>query len=79
MKQAIDAVYENGAFRPIQGEAIAIAEGQRVRITVEAQGDPQALQLAMSVYEGLSDSDISEVEEISLDRGTFFATSRSVM
>jgi predicted DNA-binding antitoxin AbrB/MazE fold protein len=72
MRHAIEAIYENGLFRPIQHEVIPIAEGQRVRITVEDEGDPQALRLAMAVYEGLSDNDIHEIEAVALDRGSFF-------
>lgn len=74
MKHAIDAIYENGTFRPIQRDAVAIADGQRVRITVDDECEPQALQLAMSVYDGLSDNDIDEIERIALDRGNFFGT-----
>ena len=69
MKHAMDAIYENGAFRPIQGEMVAIAEGRRVRITVDDASEPESLRLAMSVFDGLSDGEIREVEEIALDRG----------
>lgn len=72
MKHAMDAIYENGTFRPVQPAGIAIAEGQRVRITVDDEDEPQALRLAVSVYDGLSDLDIHEIEEIALDRGNFF-------
>jgi len=74
MKQAIDAIYENGAFRPIQRGALAITDGQRVRITVDDGCEPEALRLAMTVYDGLSDNDIDEIEQIALDRRTFFGT-----
>ncbi|MEZ6151853.1 MAG: antitoxin family protein [Pirellulaceae bacterium] len=72
MKHAIDAIYENGTFRPIQFDAVAIADGQRVRITVDDECEPEALRLAMNVYEGLSDVDIDEIEQIAFDRGDFF-------
>lgn len=72
MKHALDAIYENGAFRPLQQPVVAIAEGQRVRITIDDEAEPQALRLAMSVYDGLSDTDILEIETIALDRGAFF-------
>ncbi len=72
MKQPIDAIYENGAFRPLQPSPFPIADGQRVRITVDDEGDPQALCLATCVYDGLSDEDIDEVERIALDRSSFF-------
>ena len=47
-------------------------EGKRVRITVDDGGDPEALRLAASDYDGLSDSEISEIEKIALDRRSFF-------
>lgn len=72
MKHAIDAIYENGAFRPIQQDAVAVADGQRVRITVDDQCEPEALRLAMNVYDGLSDKDIDEIEQIAFDRDNFF-------
>lgn len=72
MERAIDAIYENGIFRPIPRQRLAITEGQRVRITVEDESDPEALRLAVSVYDGLSDSEISEIEGITLDRRSFF-------
>ncbi len=72
MKHSIDAIYEDGAFRPIQRDTVAIANGQRVRITVEDECEPQALRLATSVYDGLSDKDIDEIEKISLDRSNSF-------
>ena len=72
MKHAIDAIYENGAFRPLGHESLPMADGQRVRITVDDECEPEALRLATAVYDGLSDSDIDEIEQIALDRDSFF-------
>jgi len=72
MQHAIDAIYENGMFRPLHRERLAITEGKRVRITVDDEGDPEALRLAVSVYDGLSDGEITEIEGIALDRRSFF-------
>ena len=72
MKHAIDAIYENGAFRPLQPDAIAMHEGQHVQITIDDQGEPEALRLAVEVYDGLSSRDIDEIEQIALDRSNFF-------
>ena len=72
MKHAIDAIYENGAFRPVQRDAVTIADGQRVRITVDDECEPEALRLATTVYDGLSDNDIDDIEQIVLERGNFF-------
>jgi predicted DNA-binding antitoxin AbrB/MazE fold protein len=72
MKHAIDAIYKNGTFHPVERGAIAIADGQRVRLTVDDEYEPEPLRLAMGVYDGLSGSDIDEIERIALDRGDFF-------
>lgn len=72
MKHSIDAIYENGAFRPVQRDTVDFADGQRVRITVEDECEPEALRLATAVYDGLSEGDIDDIEQIALDRGNFF-------
>ena len=72
MTRSLDAIYENGIFRPLAAQSIAIADGQRVRITVDDQSEPAALQLLASVYEGLSTKEINEIERIALDRSNFF-------
>ena len=77
MKHVIDAIYENGAFRPIQLDTIGISEGQQVRITVDNETEPESLKLAICVYDGLSDEEIDEIEQIALNRSNFFGT-RSV-
>jgi predicted DNA-binding antitoxin AbrB/MazE fold protein len=77
MKHVIDAIYENGIFRPMQPQAIGISEGKLVRITVEDETEPEFLKLATCVYDGLSDEEIDEIEQIALDRSNFFGT-RSV-
>lgn len=86
MKRPIDAVYENGAFRPLEPGGVDIPDGQRVRITIEGEGvritiegeaGPEALRLATGVYEGLSEQQIDEIELIALDRSNFFGTTRA--
>ncbi len=74
MGQAIEAVYEKGAFRPLSSEDLRLAEGQRVRLIVEEslKEDDNPLSLAAKVYEGLSDQEIDEIEKIALDRSHFF-------
>lgn len=74
VKRAIDAVYENGAFRPLRPDAVGVPEGQLVRITIDDQGESEALRLAVQVFDGLSEEDIDEVERIALDRSVFFGT-----
>ncbi len=77
MKHVIDVICENGIFRPIQPDTIGISEGQRVRITVDDETESEALKLATCVYDGLSDQDIDDIEQIALNRSNFFGT-RSV-
>jgi len=70
--QTIEAVYENGIFRILSPRKIALIEGQTVRLTVEAESEmPLLLQHALHVYDGLSDQDIAEVEQIALARQRF--------
>jgi hypothetical protein len=39
---------------------------------IDDQREPEALQLAISVYNGLGEKEIDEIEQIALDRGNFF-------
>ncbi len=73
MTHVIDAVFEDGVFRPVDASP-PLANGQHVRIVVETNGDGgDALDLATRVYDGLSDADIEDVERIALDRTRFFS------
>ena len=59
----VDAIFENGVFKPVGPPELR--EGERVRLTIErqAQATPEdILTLASRVYEGLSEEDIAEVE-----------------
>jgi predicted DNA-binding antitoxin AbrB/MazE fold protein len=73
MQQVLDAVYENGVFRPLQ--APEVAEGQQVKLVVKTTTEltpDEMLELAAQVYQGLSDQDINDIEQIALDRENFF-------
>jgi predicted DNA-binding antitoxin AbrB/MazE fold protein len=74
MTQTLEAVFEDGSFKPVDNGSLPFSEGQRVKLTVEVPIETQddLLGLAGQVYEGLSDKDIDEVERIALDRGSFF-------
>ena len=73
MTQVVDAVYEHGMFRPIT--LVPLSEGQQVRLVVETTPADDILALAMQVYDGLSEQDVNEVEQIALDRSAFFTGS----
>ncbi|MBW4555701.1 MAG: antitoxin family protein [Trichormus sp. ATA11-4-KO1] len=71
--QTLKAIYENGVFRPL--EKLELAEGQSVQLIVDTTNPITAqemLQLASEVYEGLSETDIDEIEEIALKQDYFF-------
>lgn len=74
MKQTIDAVFENGAFKPLDTDALPYAQGQRVKLIVETavESPEDLLNLATQVYEGLSDEEVAEIERIALERNEFF-------
>lgn len=73
MKHPIEAVFENGVFRPLKPPDIQ--DGQQVLLDVEPCSQKPAedlLALAARVYQGLSENDIDEIESIALDRRHFF-------
>ena len=71
--QTLDAVFEHGTFKPVNPEDVDLAEGQQVRITIKKRLTPKEVtELAGSVYDGLSAEEISEIENIALDRSNFF-------
>jgi len=68
----VDAVYQDGVFRPVSSPELL--EGERVRLTVErvAQANPDdILKLANRVYEGLSRQEIDEIEDMARHRALF--------
>jgi predicted DNA-binding antitoxin AbrB/MazE fold protein len=74
MPETLEAIFEDGHFRPVDNGSLPFSEGQRVTLTVEVptQTQDNLLMLAGKVYEGLSDKEIDEVEHIALDRASFF-------
>lgn len=68
------AVYEDGKFRLLEPPTVGLNEGEEVRIIVESESAPEdILALAGSVYAGLSNEVVDEIERVALDRGTFFS------
>lgn len=74
MMQTIEAIYQNGMFKPLTPVSEEIEEGEKVEITIKDKSlsPEEMLELAGKVYEGLSDEDIEEIERIALDRSNFF-------
>lgn len=71
-QQLINAVFENGAFRPLQPLRFAMRDGEHVRLRIEEES-AKSIELATQVYDGLSTSDIDEIERVALDRTSFFS------
>lgn len=76
MTQTIEAIYQNGIFKPLNPVSEEIAEGKKVKLVVETETDNEEensiMKLAENFYEGLSEEDIQEIEKITLDRSNFF-------
>jgi len=73
MKETIDAIYENGVFRPIKRPNVL--DGLKVRLEIEKLSESNVedmLELAAQVYNGLSNEQIDEIEQTAFDRGDFF-------
>ncbi|MGH8563639.1 MAG: antitoxin AF2212-like protein [Gammaproteobacteria bacterium] len=58
MKQTIDAIYDNGTFKPVDPAKVHLLKGQRVTLVVDDQLPPEPLRLAARVYDGLSGQEI---------------------
>lgn len=73
MQQVVEAIYENGIFRLLN--VPQLSEGQTVQLIVHSKqpvSPAQMLQLAAEVYQDLSDEQVEQVEQIALDRQSFF-------
>ena len=65
MKESIDAIYENGVFRPLKPPTIS--DGLKVRLEVETLSESNAedlLELAAQVYNSLSNEQIEEIDTL---------------
>ncbi len=72
MTQTIEAIYQNGMFKPLNPISESISEGEKVKLVVEIEEVNPIMKLAENFYEGLSEEDIDEIEKIALDRTNFF-------
>lgn len=74
MEQTVEAVFENGIFKVLEPSLLHLSEGQKVKLVVEEAklSADEILALAARVYEGLSESDIADIERIAFDRRDFF-------
>lgn len=68
MTQNIEAVFEDGAFRPLHPENVIAHEGERVKLVIQSEPLPKVLELVAHMYDGLSEEEIDEIEKVILDR-----------
>jgi predicted DNA-binding antitoxin AbrB/MazE fold protein len=73
IQQIVDAIFENGVFRPLKPIDDPMLEGQQVQLIVQSpESSEDILALAADVYAGLAEEEIDEIKRIALDRGDFF-------
>ena len=74
MTEIVEAIFEDGNFKPVDNSSLPFSQGQRVKLTVEVPSETEdnLVELAGQVYEGLSEEDIGEIERLALDRRNFF-------
>lgn len=72
MPRVIDAIYEQGMLKPL--EALDLPDHQRVRVTIYELGEEspdEQLDAWQSVYDGLTDEEIGQIEAVAFDRSRF--------
>ena len=73
VKTTIDAIFENGVFRPLKAPGIPQGKQVKLEVDIPDDGSPgEILALATTVFDGLSEEDMGEIESIALDRRDFF-------
>ena len=71
MAKTVEAVFENGVFKPIS--PLTLSEHKRVTLIIKDTKEeiPYILSLASTVYEELSPNDIKDIEKLAFDRSCF--------
>ena len=72
MVKTIEAIYENGVFKPIS-PLPDISEHKKVTLVIKDNHEESRdiLSLAAKVYDGLSQKDIEDIEKPAFDRNHF--------
>ena len=58
----LEAIYENGIFKPVSGVPVTLKEHERVRITIETDTDADLLA-EFAEWDAASDRDFLKLEE----------------
>ncbi len=65
----LDAIYENGVFRPLHPVGQEIKEGEKVALRVySVSAALKALEELTHIFDGLPEEEIQEIEKIALRR-----------
>ncbi len=74
MTQTITAIYQNGIFKPITPLSEEITEGREVILSIKTREESanEIMKAAENFYEGLTESEVAEIENVMLDRSNFF-------
>ena len=69
MVRVVEAIYEDGVLRPLADPGLADQQRVVLEIRVPTAGETASeLRAWHQVYEGLSETDVADVEAIALDR-----------
>jgi predicted DNA-binding antitoxin AbrB/MazE fold protein len=73
MSETLDAIFEDGAFRPLSPAKVPLSQGQSVTLIIETpvRESQDLIALAAKVYDGLTDKQIDAIELITLDRSNW--------
>ncbi len=72
MERVVEAVYQDGVLTPL--EPLDLPNSQRVTLTIQVPSQPADSDPVggwRSVYDGLAEEELREIERIILDRTTF--------
>jgi predicted DNA-binding antitoxin AbrB/MazE fold protein len=71
MARTVEAIFEEGVFKPLS--PLNISEHKRIKLIIEDESEEplDILSLASMVYNGFSPEDIVDIEKVVLDRTHF--------
>ena len=71
MARTVEAIFEEGVFKPLS--PLNISEHKRLKLIIEDESEEPSdiLSLASMVYNGFSPEDIVDIEKVVLDRTHF--------
>ena len=76
MTFVLEAVYEDGVFKPL--ETIDLAENQRVQLSIQLLSDTEVDEILArwgAIYQDLTEAEIEDIEAIALNRQSFMEQS----